>query len=148
MPVTGPVRISAVLSKTVVELCLGCLAGQNTGWGSTEQLCVCWRVWFARRAFRSLCSGIKAVSGLGYFSGLFIMASYGHLKILLKTNPEWGLNMQACTCFCLMSLLMTFPCFLEAVWNFLQAFWRAVAVLQASDVHPRAVSHVQSTESK
>lgn len=38
-----------------------------------------------------LCSGINAVflgDGLGYFSGLFIMASYGNVKILLKTNPE------------------------------------------------------------
>lgn len=40
------------------------------------------------------------------------------------------------------------PLFLEAVWNFLQALWRAVAVLQASDVCQRAISHFQSTESK
>lgn len=40
------------------------------------------------------------------------------------------------------------PLFVEAVWNFLQALRRAVAVLQASDVCQRAISYFQSTESK
>lgn len=36
MPVTGPVRISAVLSEAVVELCLGCLAGQFSRGGAAQ----------------------------------------------------------------------------------------------------------------
>lgn len=36
MPVIELVRISTVLSKTVVELCLGCLAGQFSQGGAAQ----------------------------------------------------------------------------------------------------------------
>lgn len=45
----------------------------------------------ARRAFRSLCSGIISVresNSLGFFWGLVIMASSDNVEILLKTNLE------------------------------------------------------------
>lgn len=48
----------------------------------------------------------------------------------------------------LIHLWQPFSLFVESIWNLIQAFGRAVTILQASNVCQRSLSHFQSTESK